>query len=204
MRSAFVSAVVVVLAGGLAACDGESSPSRVPVTTQPADQGGGSTIAPASNEPPAAPGTGADRSDLPSRDDATVDARDYQQHGDNFYFQSPSGNIMCGFVEAESLGVGCQLADAKVIPADLPTCDNSPARKVAAHVAGGRSEFLCVNQGFFVGEPVDGTSKGGGKVLNYGDTVIVRSAACTSTEQGVRCDVGGRGFFIAADQQYLF
>ncbi|WP_307620348.1 DUF6636 domain-containing protein [Nocardia salmonicida] len=40
--------------------------------------------------------------------------------------------------------------------------------------------------------------------MNYGDTIIVRGAACTSTEQGVRCDVGGHGFFISADRQYLF
>ncbi|WP_446223805.1 DUF6636 domain-containing protein [Nocardia sp. IBHARD005] len=42
------------------------------------------------------------------------------------------------------------------------------------------------------------------KTLNYGDTIIVRGAACTCTEQGVRCDVGGHGFFISADRQTLF
>ncbi|MFD6398791.1 DUF6636 domain-containing protein [Nocardia sp. NPDC060249] len=203
MRSVIAVAALAVLAGGLAACDGASTQSRVPVTTQPADQGNASTVAPASNEPPTAPGAGPSPADLPTRDDATVDARDYQQRN-NFYFQSPTGNILCGFVEEGTLGVGCQLADTHVIPPELPTCDNSPARKVAAHIYGGTAEFLCTNQGFFVGEPVDGTNKGGGKTLNYGDTIIVRGAACTSTQQGVRCDADGHGFFISADRQYLF
>lgn len=169
--------------------------------TRPTDSSTSQTAA-TGTEPTVAPGNAAP-TDLPSRDAATVDARDYQQR-DNFYFQSPTGNILCGFVEEGTLGVGCQLADTRVIPPELPTCDNSPARKVAAHVYGGTAEFLCTSQGVFVGEPVDGTNKGGGRTLNYGDTVVVRGAACTSTEQGVRCDVGGHGFFISADRQYLF
>ena len=136
--------------------------------------------------------------------DATVDARDYQQRN-NCYFQSPTGNIMCGFVREGDLGVGCQLSKVTVIPAALlPTCDDSPAHKVAARIVSGKPEFMCVNQGFYVGDPVDGTNKGGGKVLEYGDTIVVRGTACTSTEQGVRCEAANHGFFVAADRQHLF
>lgn len=201
MRSVIVVAALVAVAGGLAACDSDQRSVAQPSVTQPADSAARQPGA-SGTEPAGVPDTVAP-TDLPSRDDATVDARDYQQRN-NFYFQSPTGNINCGIVEEGTLGVGCQLADTRVIPPELPTCDNSPARKVAAHVYGGTAEFMCTNQGFFVGEPVDGTNRGGGKILNYGDTIIVRGAACTSTEKGVRCDAGGHGFFISADQQYLF
>ena len=48
---------------------------------------------------------------------------------------------------------------------------------LAVHVDGNKTEFLCTSQGIFVGEPVDGTSKGGGATLNYGDTLVVRGVA---------------------------
>ncbi|WP_228538152.1 hypothetical protein [Nocardia sp. XZ_19_385] len=146
---------------------------------------------------------------LPTRDDATVDARDYQI-GDKFHFQSPSGNIKCGFINDSTFGTGCQLKDAKVIPAELrPGCDNSSTRKVAAYVTGSTAKFICLNQGVFVGISPNpggngGLQEGGGKVLNYGETIIVKGTACTSLPTGVRCDQGGHGFFIAGDQQSLF
>ncbi|GEM32998.1 hypothetical protein NN3_40050 [Nocardia neocaledoniensis NBRC 108232] len=208
-------AALAVMAGGLAACAGDreqapttvaqpsttvASPTSVlpggdpPVIVIPGVRVPGSATAPA----PAAPDPG-----LPSRDDATVDARDYQQR-ESFYFQSPTGNIMCGILADAPFGVGCQLAHANVIPPQLPNCSDAPDRKVAVHTVGGKSEFLCTSQGIFVGEPVDGTTKGGGATLNYGDTLVVRGVACTSTEQGIRCDAAGHGFTISADAQTLF
>ncbi|MGY0502539.1 DUF6636 domain-containing protein [Nocardia sp. FBN12] len=201
MRSAIVVAALVALAGGLAACDSDQGSAAQPAVTQPA----GSSAPTAEAEPTVGPDVtvAPGPTGLPSRDDATVDARDYQQR-DNFYFQSPTGNIMCGILVDAPFGVGCQLSHADVIPPQLPNCSDAPDRKVAVHAAGGKSEFLCTSQGIFIGEPVDGTNKGGGATLHYGDTLVARGVACTSTEQGVRCDAAGHGFFIAADQQYLF
>ncbi|MEV6363572.1 DUF6636 domain-containing protein [Nocardia asteroides] len=219
MRSAIVVAALVALAGGLAACSGEegssarttvSQPSVSTTLTQPSVQPGeppvivpGGTVPSGTPVPPGSGNSGAEPSGLPSRDDATVDARDYQQR-ESYYFQSPTGNIMCGILADAPFGVGCQLSKANVIPPQLPDCSDAPNRKVAVHTVGGKSEFLCTSQGIFVGEPVDGTNKGGGATLNYGDTLVVRGVACTSTEQGVRCDAAGHGFTISADAQTLF
>lgn len=153
---------------------------------------------------PAQPGTTPPTgTTLPSRDDATVDARDYQQ-GDHFYFQSPTGNILCGIIDDANFGTGCQLVRAAVVPPELPDCGRAPDRAVAAEVGARGPRFLCLNQGVFVGAPVDGSNRGGGKVLGYGQTIIVRGTACTSMPTGVRCDQAGHGFLIAADAQSLF
>lgn len=225
MRSAIVVAALVPLACGLVACDntddqgsggrlitqpaGSSAPATdaprtgAPDGTPQTDAPGAAPTDPGTETPTAAPGTGPVPTGLPSRDDATVDARDYQ-NGDNFYFQSPTGNIMCGILYTAPFGVGCQLASTNVIPPQLPNCDDAPQRKVAVHLVDGKAEFLCTSQGIFVGIPSDGSGGAGGKTLNYGDTIIVRGTACTSTPQGVRCDAGGHGFTISADGQTLF
>lgn len=206
MRSAIVVAALIALSGGLAACDSSADgPVSItqpagPPTTAPGTE---PTVVPGFTDPTPAPGPGPSPTGLPSRDDATVDARDYQQR-DSYYFQSPTGNIMCGIISQSTLGVGCQLGHANVIPPQLPDCTDAPNRKVAVHVYGSKAEFLCTSQGIFVGEPVDGSRKGGGKILNYGDTIVVLGAACTSTQQGMRCDAGGHGFTISADSQTLF
>ncbi|MFE6922700.1 DUF6636 domain-containing protein [Nocardia sp. NPDC057663] len=204
MRSAIAVAALVALAGGLAGCAGDQGSGAQPTVTQPSAPSGtpptgapatGPAVVPAPTAPTGAP--------VPTREDATVDARDYQQR-DNYYFQSPTGNIMCGILADAPFGVGCQLARTNVIPPQLPNCDDAPDRKVAVHVVDGKSEFLCTSQGIFVGSPVDGTNKGGGATLHYGDTLVVRGVACTSTQQGVRCDAAGHGFTISADNQTLF
>ncbi|MEV6769665.1 DUF6636 domain-containing protein [Nocardia sp. NPDC051030] len=189
MKAKLFAIVSVALMATLTACNDDTVavPGPSAVTTV-AQQGGGGATAPTS---------------LPSRDDATVDARDYQQ-GDKYYFQSPSGNIMCGFINETGFGTGCQLEKATSVPSQLSGCGTQANREVAAQVVGGKAEFRCMNQGVFVGSPVDGTNRGGGKVLPYGATIIVRGTACTSSTSGVRCDSGGHGFMIAAEAQSLF
>ncbi|GAA5069847.1 hypothetical protein [Nocardia callitridis] len=234
MKTAIVLGAAVLALFGVTGCsgdDGVAAPAPTPTASAsaaPTVPGDGRAITPAGEESPrVAPGEppalvppgGApelvpappnEAPDIapgepdPTRDDATVDARDYQS-GKYYFFQSPSGNIMCGFVYDGELGTGCQLAEATVIPAELPDCGTRPDRAVAAQVNGAQARYLCLNQGVFVGPPPDGSSgKGGGKVLNYGDTIIVRGVACTSLESGVRCTEGGHGFMIAADAQSLF
>ncbi|MFB7877240.1 DUF6636 domain-containing protein [Nocardia sp. NPDC056064] len=208
MRSAIAIAALMLTVGALTACasgDGEPVvlPSTAPVvtsapTTVPPGTGP-PTILPGTAAPTVAPGT----PNLPTRDDATVDARAYQQR-DNYYFQSPTGNIMCGILADAPFGFGCQLAHADVIPPQLPGCTDSPDRKVAVHIDGNTREFLCTSQGIFVGSPVDGTSKGGGATLNYGDTLVVRGVACTSSDKGIRCTAADHGFFLSTTEQTLF
>ncbi|WP_256673550.1 DUF6636 domain-containing protein [Nocardia cyriacigeorgica] len=201
MRRALFAGLAVCVAIGLSGCGADSSTtssvSSASVTDRPITAG---TLEPA---PPSGEQAGSETT-LPSRDDATVDARDFQQ-GNYYYFQSPTGNIMCGFINEGELGTGCQLGTTAVVPPELADCDTSRAdRAVAAQVLGGAARFMCVNQGFFVGSPTDGSRKGGGNVLEYGETIIVRGTACTSMPTGVRCDQAGHGFMIAADRQYLF
>lgn len=100
MRSAIVVAALMALAGGLAACDSSDGPAsgkQGSVSQPPTAPGTEPTVVPGSTDPTPAPGPGPSPTGLPSRDDATVDARDYQQR-DSYYFQSPTGNIMCGII----------------------------------------------------------------------------------------------------------
>ncbi|MFE3542155.1 DUF6636 domain-containing protein [Nocardia sp. NPDC059177] len=214
MRAVIVVAALVALAGGVAACDTtepapavteSTSPTAPKIVTSPvtADPTVVPDTSPVTADPTVVPDTSPVPTGMPTRDDATVDARAYQQR-DNYYFQSPTGNIMCGILADAPFGFGCQLSHANVIPPQLPNCDDAPNRKVAVHVDGNTTEFLCTSQGIFIGAPVDGTNKGGGATLHYGDTLVVRGVACTSTEQGIRCDAAGHGFTISADQQTLY
>ncbi|WP_249358127.1 DUF6636 domain-containing protein [Nocardia cyriacigeorgica] len=211
MKRALFAGLAVVVSIGVSGCGEDGSTSSASATASTAQP---STAAPTGVQQPIAPGEpdpgrpsgepAGGETTLPSRDDATVDARDFQQ-GNYFYFQSPTGNIMCGFINEGELGTGCQLGTTEVVSPELSDCDTSRAdRAVAAQVLGGAARFMCVNQGFFVGSPTDGSRKGGGNVLEYGETIIVRGTACTSMLSGVRCDQAGRGFMIAADKQYLF
>lgn len=192
MKATVFALAVIATAGIVAGCDDGSG---LPVSTSTE----ATTPAEVTTEPSRSPVA----TTLPTRNDATVDARDFQQ-GDKFYFQSPTGNIMCGFINDNNFGTGCQLAKASVVPAELSGCGTQPDRAVAAVITGTTAKYLCLSQGVFVGQPLDGGTKGGGKVLEYGQTLIVRGTACTSMESGVRCDSGGHGFMIAADAQSLF
>ncbi|WP_405494278.1 DUF6636 domain-containing protein [Nocardia sp. NBC_00511] len=203
MKAWVLTIALVAAIGGVTGCsssttNGASTPSG-PVTTGAAGNSGG---AGQGSAPATAPGKGVPTTTTAAT--TAVDARDYQQ-GDAFYFQSPTGNIMCGFINADSLGTGCQLEHASVVPASLPGCGTAANRAVAAEINGGTASFRCVSQGFYVGAPPNGQSgKGGGKVLAYGQTITVRGVACTSSQDGVRCDAAGHGFLIAADKQSLF
>ncbi|MFI6046906.1 hypothetical protein ACIA8C_35170 [Nocardia sp. NPDC051321] len=206
MKPIVLAIAAIAAVGALTGCTDSGKSS---VTSGSSDTGvpvsaGATERAPQGNST-AAPETaaGAATTKLPSRDDATVDARDYASDG-KYYFQSPSGNILCGFIEADGIGTGCQLAHASVVPAELPDCGTRANREVSAQILGGKGQYRCLSQGIFVGPPLDGGNRGGGKVLGYGQTIIVRGTACTSMSAGVRCDQGGHGFFIAADAQSLF
>ncbi|WP_228833608.1 DUF6636 domain-containing protein [Nocardia brasiliensis] len=198
MKTLVLAFALLAAVGGAAGCTDSSKSS-----SEGASSAASAVPGVSPQRSPDAAGTPAAPTKLPSREDATVDARDFQQEG-YYYFQSPSKNIKCGFIESNGLGTGCQLKNATVIPAELPDCGTRPDRAVAAQVVGGEGKYLCLNQGVFVGPPIDGGSEGGGKVLAYGETIVVKGTACTSSEAGIQCSQAGHGFFIAADKQSLF
>ncbi|RBO83616.1 hypothetical protein [Nocardia puris] len=215
MSAKFLVAVAVAaVVFGATGCGGDDStaapttaPVSVPTTGEPAATAGSPAPSPSAQTSPVTQAPPADDTAAPTTyppvGTGPVDAREYQI-GDHFYFQSPTGNIKCGFLLDDNFGVGCQLRDATVIPPELPGCTPAPDRAVAAHVSGPTSEFLCLNQGIFVGIPQDGTAAGG-KILPYGESIMVRGYSCMSLPDGVRCDSGrDAGFVIAADHQALF
>ncbi|WP_460728255.1 DUF6636 domain-containing protein [Nocardia heshunensis] len=200
MRAFLATAAALLLVGALSGCDPNTSTPGAAPTTQPAQ-----VTQPAQGGTP--PTTAAKTTTLPNRDDVNVDARDFEAQG-HYYFQSPSKNIKCGIYVDDLHTVGCQLKNATVIPAGLD-CANNPAHEVAASFQNGKPQFVCLNQGVFVGPPTDGSTapgnhEGGGKILEYGQTIGVRGVICESMTSGVRCTVDGHGFVIAAESQSLF
>lgn len=117
-----------------------------------------------------------------SRDDANVDARDYQQ-GDTFYFQSPDGNYTCAVRPLDDRLTGC-FGAIHPTPSQLSDCATMNSASI---VIGG---YLCQTQGVMTGE-------GGGAVLPYGSVLVVQSVICTSEPTGIACDHGGHGFSIS-------
>ncbi|WP_024794988.1 hypothetical protein [Tomitella biformata] len=217
-RALHACVIAFGLAITLTACGSDDSAADTATPTATASQPDATTpsattspnaTSPAATDPSASPapepstGTSTARPAPPTRDDANVDARDFQS-GPAFYFQSPSGNIMCGvYPDDPQLGVGCQASDAPV-STDGPPCENSATSAVGIKLAGGNAQRICLNQGIYVGPPVDGTNRGGGKVLAYGDTIIVQSVACQSTEAGITCWGPGGGFTLSRDVNEVF
>lgn len=215
---AAVAAIGLALALGACGSSADTSPSTTsPAGTSPATT---TTTGPAESPPPTstplkskptkepptettAATTLATRPTPPTRDDATVDARDFQS-GPAFYFQSPSGNILCGVYPGDpQLGAGCQAVDAPASP-DGPPCQNTATSSVGIKLAGGAAQRICLNQGLYVGPPVDGSDRGGGRVLAYGDTIIVQTVACQSAETGITCWEAGSGFTLSRERNEIF
>ncbi|WP_175041328.1 hypothetical protein [Nocardia terpenica] len=137
-----------------------------------------------------------------NRNDATVDARDYLS-GTTYFFQSPSGKFKCGiYTDQPDLGAGCQGPAGPASTGATPDCGNQPAVKERAiKVTGSGTDFLCVNQGFYVGPPPNGGSgEGGGRVLPYGAVLVVQNYICTSRTTGVHCETAKHGFTVATQQ----
>lgn len=217
---------VVAIALMSAACAGneasDAAESSPPATSAPAAENQGAPVTPNADTPaietsagnppvgntpvlvpPSAENPAAEPADPPSRDDATVDARDYQQ-GSDYYFQSPSGSIMCGIKEGTE-ATGCQMINVDATPpAEMQECWSRENTSGGAKVSGTGSEYLCMNQGAYVGAPTDGGDRGGGNVLEYGDVLIVRGVACTSETTGITCYMGQNGFHVSKEATNLF
>ncbi|MDP9638973.1 hypothetical protein J2W18_003907 [Rhodococcus cercidiphylli] len=136
----------------------------------------------------------------PNRDDANVDARDFEQAGSQYFFQSPSGNVFCGFNSSNAPGtiVGCQVRYS--VPGNtgrecLNTENNTYGVKINQD---GTVEQICTNQGIFVGGPERP------RVLEYGQIIGVTGTFCRSDEAGITCYDGDRGFMISRDVNIAF
>ncbi|OZE36268.1 MULTISPECIES: hypothetical protein [unclassified Rhodococcus (in: high G+C Gram-positive bacteria)] len=136
----------------------------------------------------------------PNRDDVNVDARDFEQAGGQYFFQSPSGNVFCGFNSSNVPGtiVGCQVRYS--VPGNtgrecLNTENNTYGVKINQD---GTVEQICTNQGIFVGGPERP------RVLEYGQVIGVTGTFCSSTEAGITCYDGDRGFMISRDVNLAF
>ncbi|WP_194852741.1 hypothetical protein [Nocardia sp. SYP-A9097] len=199
MKAWVLAFAAVAAIGVVAGCNDDTVVSGASTSANVPTDGGTAPGAPSTVASPV--------TSQPNRDDTSVDAADFKQ-GDKYYFQSPTGNIMCGFVNEGPFGTGCQLEHASVVPAELPGCGQDGAHAVAAYITHSKAQYKCLNQGVFVGSPLgpvtSGTTKGGGKVLEYGQTIVVHGVICASTQAGVRCNSDGHGFLIAADRQLLF
>lgn len=138
----------------------------------------------------------------PNRVDVNVDARDFEFAEGEYFFQSPSGNIFCGFnsVNAPGTKVGCQVRYS--VPGNTGrVCGN-----VANHTYGVKItqdstvEQICTNQGIFLPSNLTRDVP----VLEYGQTIGVISNFCRSTEAGITCYDGDRGFMISRDVNIAF
>ncbi|MCJ0978729.1 hypothetical protein MTX35_13505 [Rhodococcus sp. ARC_M12] len=211
------SAMIAATAFAVTACGSEEqlSAEAAPVTSSAApsangysDSDGGSgaggiaqapdVVTPAQATPTAA-GTPA-VPPAPNRDDVNVDARDFEQAGGQYFFQSPSGNVFCGFNSSNAPGtiVGCQVRYS--VPGNtgrecLNTENNTYGVKINQD---GTVDQICTNQGIFVGGPERP------RVLEYGQVIGVTGTFCRSTEAGITCYDGDRGFMISRDVNIAF
>lgn len=136
----------------------------------------------------------------PNRDDVNVDARDFEEAGSQYFFQSPSGNVFCAFNSSNAPGtiVGCQVRYS--VPGNTGReCANTATNTYGVQInQDGTVEQICTNQGiFFGGNP-------GPRVLEYGQVIGVTGNFCRSTEAGVTCYDGDSGFMISRDVNIAF
>lgn len=107
-------------------------------------------------------------------------------------FQSPSGNISCGFYDD---GVACQISeyDFETPPRPDECGDTGWGFNFAVDVEGGF--MFCA-----------GDVEGGGPALAYGQQLAMGDFHCVSREEGVTCvdAVSGGGFTLARDAYDLF
>ncbi|MDV6263785.1 hypothetical protein [Rhodococcoides yunnanense] len=136
----------------------------------------------------------------PNRDDVNVDARDFEEAGSQYFFQSPSGNVFCGFNSSNAPGtiVGCQVRYS--VPGNTGReCLNTENNTYGVQIRQDDTvEQICTNQGiFFGGYP-------GPRLLEYGQVIGVTGAFCRSTEAGIICYSGDSGFMISRDVNIAF
>lgn len=183
--------------------DTPTSASTTPVPSSPASPSALRSVSlgpvgPAS-ESPSATRTRTDAgSELRAELDraTSVDPADYAGTVTEVGFQSPSGNITCGFTERNAggtrTGVTCQISEFSF---------RSPASNCHGGGNGGavvlrppaKPSFTCL-----------GGVESGGPTLPYGSKIRVSGVTCASQSDGVTClDARGHGFRLAKQYYVL-
>ncbi|MFI6998008.1 hypothetical protein [Nocardia sp. NPDC050175] len=188
----------------LAGCGNDDKGSATPTSTSAVPSSAvASSAAPSSS---AAPITSSAATATRPPVSGPVDPAQYRQQM-GYYFQSPSGSFLCAILDQpidDNAQVGCQGPTAPA-PAEFKDCwSKNP--QASALTVGVHSGARCLNQGVFVGAPIDGGNRGGGRVLPYGGVLTVGPFTCDSAEAGVTCtnDSTGAGFKIARETNRTF
>lgn len=175
------------------ASSGANTQSDVAVGTSANSANDSQTPAPAEPVPP----NPVTAPPAPNRDDVDVDARDFQR-GDGYFFRSPTGNVLCGINSPNAPGtlVGCQTRYS--VPGNTGReCLNTENNTYGVQVLQtGEVQQICTNQGIFVADDM--------RVLEYGQVIGVTGTFCRSTEAGIACYDGDRGFMISRDVNLAF
>ncbi|WP_135232302.1 hypothetical protein [Nocardia sp. CS682] len=186
----------------LAGCGNDDKESGTPTASSAAPS---SPVA-SSSAAPTTTATAAPTSATRAPASGPVDPAQYRQQM-GYYFQSPSGSFLCAILDQpidDNAQVGCQ-GPTTPAPAEFKECWSKNPQGSTLTV-GKRSGARCLNQGVFVGAPIDGGSRGGGRVLPYGGVLTVGAFTCDSAENGVTCtnDTTGAGFTIARESNRTF
>ncbi|CAM4461928.1 hypothetical protein NONI108955_30860 [Nocardia ninae] len=187
----------------LAGCGNDDKDSGTPTSSSVVP----SSPAASSSAAPTTTATAAPTSSTPRpHASGPVDPAQYRQQM-GYYFQSPSGSFLCAILDQpidDNAQVGCQ-GPTTPAPAEFKECWSKNPQGSTLTV-GKRSGARCLNQGVFVGAPIDGGSRGGGRVLPYGGVLTVGAFTCDSAENGVTCtnDTTGAGFTIARESNRTF
>lgn len=119
-----------------------------------------------------------------------VDPTDYKGLVTDVGFQSPSGNIACGFTTTPSARVVCQIESfAFISPAS--NCNGGGDGGAIVFESGSKPSFACL-----------GDLESGGPTLNYGSKITVGGLTCASQTSGVTCLGGGSHGFLLAKERY--
>ncbi|WP_162184219.1 hypothetical protein [Nocardia brasiliensis] len=208
IRGARIAVVPCTIALALlAGCGDDDKSSGAPAGTSAPQSAATSSAAPSSTAAPsAAPTTEAPPTATRPPAPGQVDPAQYRQQS-GYYFQTPSGSFLCAILDqpiSDNAQAGCQ-GPTNPAPAQYRDCW-AKDKYAGALAVGAKAEPLCLNQGVFVGEPLDGGTRGGGRVLPYGAMLTVGSFTCDSTEAGVTCtnDTAGTGFQISRESNRTF
>ncbi|GGG23484.1 hypothetical protein GCM10007304_41680 [Rhodococcoides trifolii] len=145
----------------------------------------------------------------PTRSAPTVNAEIYDAHhpGDDetYFFRTPTGRTTCGFrlgLAEFGYRVGCQTSSVPSTPG-VPTCGHGGP---GVHINAEGTSRLCAKQNVYGGATIDygPVAADSMPTLEYGDTIEVDGASCTSAETGVTCFDAGHAFRLSVDESVIY
>ena len=171
---------LVLAAGMLAACGGQSSTSATSTS---------SLTRISTTEAEDSP----DSSSSATRETTPSETTESETLTDIVGFTSPSGNVGC-MIDPQF--VRCDVAERDWTPPPRPAdCEFDYGQGISMS-AGEEPEFNCVGD----------TAQGGTYTLEYGKSIAAGTLSCESAESGMTCrdSTTGHGFTIAREQYRIF